>query len=177
MASLTSWEKTITAKKSQSILNKIRERMLKEVVMGINERVHNVVIPNYFTETTDTHTWIREKEMRKNKWEFKAAAPQFIDFDKIAEELSGEHPIIFVNHGKTDKYVVIKESLLLKARVVGITSPKIVGVPLDKLNGYGQYLIDGEFVEWLKWARQVKSASWPLTQRKNDVVEVSTPQV
>jgi hypothetical protein len=124
---------------------------------------------------TPTISFRKEKTM-SNKWEFHALHADLIDFDKIAEDLSGANPIALVNHGETDKYVVISHWLLTKVKSLNIDhAPEVVGVsPKDK---YTVYKIKGNFKDWISWAKMIKGTPWPETSRKHNTVSVSLPKL
>ncbi len=117
--------------------------------------------------------WLEQP--RKNKWQFEAPDFTLIDFNKIAKDLSGEHPIIFVDYGKTEKYVVVSTRLVNKSLELEYSMPPCSAVELQ--SGFSCLIVDSQFSDWISWAKRVKSASWPATDRKSNTVVVSTPQI
>ncbi len=115
------------------------------------------------------------KRQRANKWQFEAPDFTSIDFEKIAEDLSGEHPIIFVDYGKTEKYVVVSTRLTNKSLELEYSMPPCSAVELKK--EFSCLTVESQFSDWISWAKRVKSASWPATDRKSNTVVVSTPQI
>lgn len=120
-----------------------------------------------------------ERKMRNSerKWEFNALHEQLIDFDLIAKELDGETPVAFVVHGETERYVILGNWVLLKAKVLNYKKdmPDYLGEVTRKK--YYIYKIKGNFKEWVVWAKKVKSTSWPKTARRHNTVEVSLPKL
>lgn len=113
-----------------------------------------------------------------NRWSFHVLHEDLISFDEIAMELDGANPMALVNYGETYKYVVISEWLEIKAADTEIGMKEIPKV-LDTLQGDGYivYKIEGNFSEWVDWAKRVKRASWTPTTRKHNVAKVSLPKL
>ena len=115
------------------------------------------------------------EHVASSKWEFNALHESLIEFDDIGNELDGENPMAVVTHGNTERYVVVSNWLLLKREVLGIdalaTEKHIEGMK------FVVYKIEGNFKEWIKWAKDIKKASWPPTRREHNTVEVALPKI
>jgi len=122
-----------------------------------------------------------ENEMEENdssKWQFNALHECFIEFDDINMELDGENPIALVTHGNTERYVVVGDWIFDKIGVLGMNLPDFLEVEkYVEGEGFVVYKIEGNFKEWIEWAKEIKRASWPKTRRKHNTVAVSLPKI
>jgi len=118
------------------------------------------------------------EENNSNKWQFNALHERFIEFDDINKELDGANPIALVTYGGTERYVVVGDWIFEKIAILGLKRPDFLNIEkyIDG-EGFVVYKIEGNFKEWVEWAKSVKRASWPPTRRKNNTVVASLPKI
>lgn len=88
-------------------------------------------------------------------YSFTVSTPVVIDWELIRSELSAKHPMALVECSSESRYVVIHNSLALKATLLRIKTP----TPFKTLDP-GVHRITGHFAEWVDWAREVEIAPW-----------------
>ena len=114
-----------------------------------------------------------KKETKNNKWQFKILSNVDIDYEIIQSELTRKNPIALITFGE-EKFVCIHKSIIDKSAICRILLPNRIEKIVD---GIVIYEIKGNFSEWIKWAKEVKNASWPWIMKNKQTVKIVLPTI
>lgn len=121
---------------------------------------------------------------KQNSYEFKIQNPAMMDWTEVARELSRENPILYVTIGN-EKYVVVKDFITIKSRLVNIPFPVyanlyftsgdfVVYSLIEPDNSNGKFELS--FDAWRRWVVRVLKASWGEA-KDNKIVKVEIPTI
>jgi len=95
-------------------------------------------------------------------WEFKSSSEDDINWDDIINSLTYAEPLALITRKYRDfaeptKYVAVSGVLLDKAHTVGMfeDTPSILDMVVPQV-----FEIDGNFSDWVSWAKDVKASRW-----------------
>lgn len=117
-----------------------------------------------------------------DRWIFTVTSGNAIDFCAISRELTYAKPVAFVSWNGRE-YAIIHESLITKS--LYCKGRKKLGMDDDKVAEWHEcergMLAELESLEGrnmiIKWAKNVKAASWKKSHRERGEVEVIQPEI
>jgi len=136
------------------ILNKERE-----MISATDDLIDSMTMTMQFINCSLDYN----KEEINTNWEFHSSADDDINWKDIKDSLSYNEPLALVTRKYRDyneevKYVVLNKQLVNKADLVGM-----LDMAPDSEAVVSKYVheIEGNFSDWVEWAKIVKAAKWP----------------
>jgi len=135
----------------------------KEIIKGIQMRSATNDLIDSMTMQFSNCSLDFNKEEENTNWEFHSSADDDINWKDIKDSLSYNEPLALVTRKYRDyneevKYVVLNKQLVNKADLVGM-----LDMAPDTEAVVSKYVheIEGNFSDWVEWAKIVKAAKWP----------------